>query len=90
MVHYSSPAWRDALWDKFFTGVPRRRRQSVEQYKIVRESLRALANRHGINQKTVAKWKNRATAYENLKTGPKEPKSTVLTVEDEAIVRSYP
>jgi transposase-like protein len=26
------------------------------------ESLRALANRHGINQKTVAKWKNRAAA----------------------------
>jgi Helix-turn-helix domain len=41
------------------------------------ESLRALANRHGINQKTVAKWKNRATASD-LKTGPKEPKSTVL------------
>ena len=52
------------------------------------ESLRALANRHGINQKTVAKWKNRATAAD-LKTGPKEPKSTVLTVEDEAIVVAF-
>ena len=52
------------------------------------ESLRALANRHGINQKTVAKWKNRATASD-LKTGPKEPKSTVLTVEDEAIVVAF-
>ena len=48
------------------------------------ESLRALANRHGINQKTV----NRATASD-LKTGPKEPKSTILTVEDEAIVVAF-
>ena len=52
------------------------------------ESLRTLANRHGINQKTVAKWKKRATASD-LKTGPKEPKSTVLTVEDEAIVVAF-
>ena len=52
------------------------------------ESLRTLANRHGINQKTVAKWKNRTTASD-LKTGPKEPKSTVLTVEDEAIVVAF-
>ena len=33
-----SPAWRDALWDKFFTGAPRRLRQSVEQYKIVKRA----------------------------------------------------
>ena len=51
-------------------------------------SLRTLANRHGIYQKTVAKWKNRTTASD-LKTGPKEPKSTVLTVEDEAIVVAF-
>jgi 2-methylisocitrate lyase-like PEP mutase family enzyme len=30
--------WRDALWDKFFTAVPRRLRQSVEQYKIVKRA----------------------------------------------------
>lgn len=42
----------------FFTGAPRRRRRSIEQYNIVQESLRALAKRYGINQKTMAKWKN--------------------------------
>ncbi len=47
------------------------------------ESLRALARRHGINQKTVAKWKNRISATD-LPTGPKEPRSTVLSVEDDA------
>ncbi len=34
------------------------------------ESLRALANRYGINQKTVAKWKNRSSVAD-LPTGPK-------------------
>jgi hypothetical protein len=33
------------------------------------ESLRVLAQRHGINQKTVAKWKNRTYASD-LRTGP--------------------
>ena len=52
------------------------------------ESLRLLAKRHGINQKTVAKWKKRPTVSDNP-TGPKSPKSTVLTVEEEAIVVAF-
>jgi transposase InsO family protein len=52
------------------------------------ESLRALANRYGINQKTVAKWKKRASVVD-LPTGPKEAKSTVLSIEDEAIVIAF-
>ena len=40
------------------------------------ESLRALARRYGINQKTVAKWKERETVAD-LPTGPREAKSTV-------------
>ena len=51
-------------------------------------SLRALARRYGINQKTVAKWKKRASASD-LPTGPKEAKSTVLTVEDEAVIVAF-
>jgi len=43
------------------------------------ESLRVLAKRHGINPKTVAKWKKR-TLVADLPTGPKEPKSTVLWI----------
>jgi hypothetical protein len=37
-------------------------------------SLRVLAKRHGINPKTVAKWKKRTAAID-LPTGPKEPRS---------------
>jgi transposase InsO family protein len=52
------------------------------------ESVRALASRHGINPKTVAKWKKR-TAANDLKTGPRHPKSTVLTIEEEAVVVAF-
>jgi transposase-like protein len=49
------------------------------------ESLRALAKRYGINEKTVAKWKKR-TSVADLPTGPKQPRSTILFVEREAII----
>jgi transposase InsO family protein len=52
------------------------------------ESLRALAKRCGINQKTVAKWKARASVLDRP-TGPKDAKSTVLSVEEEAIVVAF-
>src|ERR1041384_1975445 len=51
-------------------------------------SLRALARRYGINQKTVAKWKRRSSVAD-LPTGPRDPRSTVLSVEDEAIIVAF-
>jgi hypothetical protein len=51
-------------------------------------SLRALAQRYGINPKTVAKWKKRASVAD-LPTGPREPKSTVLSIGEEAIVIAF-
>jgi len=51
-------------------------------------SLRALAKRHGINPKTVAKWRARASVADR-RTGPKDPRSTVLSPEDEAIVVAF-
>src|SRR5215208_5177472 len=44
-------------------------------------SLRVLAQRHGINPKTVAKWKKRPSVQDE-RTGPKEPRSTVLSPEE--------
>ena len=52
------------------------------------ESLRQLSKRYGINQKTVAKWKRR-TSVADMPTGPKEPKSTVLTIEEEAVIVAF-
>ena len=52
------------------------------------ESLRTLASRYGINQKTVAKWKRRSSVVD-LPTGPRQPRSTVLSIEDEAIIVAF-
>jgi transposase-like protein len=52
------------------------------------ESLRALARRYGVNQKTVAKWKRR-TSVADLPTGPQEPRSTVLSADDEAVIVAF-
>ena len=60
-------------------------RQAIQHSQ---ESLRALAKRYGINQKTVAKWKGR-TSVADLSTGPKEPRSTVLSAEEEAVVVAF-
>src|ERR1700745_438788 len=51
-------------------------------------SLRALAKRYGINQKTVAKWKQRSSPSD-LPTGPRDPRSTGLSVDDGAIVVAF-
>ena len=51
-------------------------------------SLRALSKRYGINQKTVAKWKRR-TSVADVPTGPKDARSTVLSVEEEAIIVAF-
>jgi transposase InsO family protein len=47
-----------------------------------------LALRHGINPKTVAKWRKRCSVAD-LPTGPKHPRSTVLTVQEEAVVVAF-
>src|SRR3954471_2093103 len=52
------------------------------------ESLRALAKRYGVNQKTIAKWKRR-TSVADVRTGPTEPRSTVLSIEEEAVVVAF-
>jgi hypothetical protein len=51
-------------------------------------SLSQLSRELGINPKTVAKWRKRATV-EDMKTGPKEPRSTVLTEAEEAVVVAF-
>jgi hypothetical protein len=47
------------------------------------KNLRALASHYWINQKTVAKWCKRSSVAD-LPAGPKEPRSTVLSIEADA------
>ena len=56
--------------------------------QLRQESVRALARRYGISPTTVQKWRKRATTAD-AKMGPKEPRSTVLTPEEEAIVVAF-
>ena len=80
--------WKDALWARFSTAAPRTTEAIRRAIQHSQESLRALAKRYGINQKTVAKWKKR-TSVADLPTGPKEPRSTVLSIEEEAIIVAF-
>ena len=52
------------------------------------ESLRTLSRRHGINPKTVAKWRKRSSTSDH-RTGPTVPKSTVLSIEQEAVIIAF-
>ena len=52
------------------------------------ESVRAAAKRFGISPTTVQKWRGRQTTAD-ARMGPKEPRSTVLTVEEEAVVVAF-
>src|SRR3954464_13930916 len=53
-----------------------------------RESVNALAKRYGVSPTTVQKWRKRSTTAD-APMGPKEPRSTVLTPEEEAIVVAF-
>lgn len=52
------------------------------------ESIRKLAKRFGVNPKTIAKWKNRDTVQDQP-MGPKQPRSTVLSQQEEAIIVAF-
>jgi len=56
--------------------------------QLRQESVRAAAKRYGISPTTVQKWRSRQTTTDAA-MGPKEPRSTVLTLEEEAVVVAF-
>ncbi len=52
------------------------------------ESLNQLTQRYDLDPKTVVKWKKR-THVHDAPMGPREPHSTVLTTEQEAIIVAF-
>jgi transposase-like protein len=52
------------------------------------ESLAKLAARYDLNPKTIAKWKKRAYVPD-APMGPKQPHSTVLTTEEDALIVTF-
>lgn len=60
-------------------------RRSIQQSQ---RSLSDLAREHGLNRKTVAKWRSR-TSTQDFPMGPKLIRSSVLTAEEEAAVVAF-
>ena len=53
-----------------------------------KESLKILAKKYSVNPKTVAKWRKR-NYIQDSPMGPKDPRSTVLTPEEEAVCIAF-
>jgi Integrase core domain len=60
-------------------------RRAIQQSQ---ESIAKLAKRDDLNPKTVAKWKKRSHV-EEVPMGPKQPRSTVLSTEEEALIVAF-
>jgi transposase InsO family protein len=58
------------------------------ELQAAQATTRSLAARHGLNPKTVAKWRKRTTTADRP-MGPARPRSTVLTEAEEAIVVEF-
>ncbi len=52
------------------------------------ESIAKLSARYGLNPKTVQKWKSRTYTHDSV-MGPKEKRSTVLSIEEEATIVAF-
>lgn len=50
--------------------------------------IQELAEQHGLNRKTVRKWRSRDTV-QDARMGPKDPRSTVLTPAEEAMAVAF-
>ena len=60
-------------------------RETIQNSK---ESLKQLSKRYHLNLKTVSKWKKRNFTTD-APMGPKKPRSTVLSLEEEAAIITF-
>ena len=79
-----SQEWKETLWDKCAT-ITHAVRAAIQRSQA---SLLVLRKELGINPKTVANWRKHTTV-EDLKTGPREPRSSILTEAEEAIIVAF-
>ncbi len=76
---------------RYGTNSPRKRHDTYAVRAAIRRSQASLAQlraEFGVNPKTAAKWSKR-TCVEDLKTGPREPRSTVLSETQEAMIVAF-
>ena len=82
------PFTPDFLWDRLSTAQPAEGTAVRRAVQRSQHSVAALARLHGIDRKTVAKWRKR-TSTEDAPVGPTTPRSTVLSVEDKATIVAF-
>src|SRR5680860_1060309 len=75
---------KEALWDRFYTAAPATMHAIRAALQRSQASIAALAQRFALNPKTVHKWKRRDFVHD-APMGPKTPRSTVLTPQEEAL-----
>ncbi len=56
--------------------------------QVSQESVRALARHYGVSPTTVQKWRKRQTVADE-RMGPKQVRSTVLSIEEEAVIVAF-
>lgn len=68
-----------------YMGAPEQQRRAIQNSK---ESIAKLSKHYNLNPKTIVKWRKRSFT-KDANMGPKHPRSTVLTLEEEAIIVAF-
>jgi hypothetical protein len=66
-------------------GAPEQQRRAIQNSK---ESIAKLSKYYNLNPKTIVKWRKRSFT-KDADMGPKHPRSTVLTLEEEAVIVAF-
>ena len=79
-----SQEWKDALWNKFVMAAPRPCTPSGLRYS--NRTLRSLSGAESLGSPQGGRQVAQASTLKDQKTGPKEPRSTILSEDAEAMV----
>src|SRR6516165_5674719 len=87
-ISHADPTLREALWDQILHGSAKTTHAVRAAIQRSKASIQELASRYDLNPKTVMKWRKRAFLYD-APMGPKVPRSTVLSAEEEALAVAF-
>ncbi len=76
---------REELWLHGCAKITETIRRAIQNSK---ESIAKLSRYYNLNPKTIVKWRKRSFTKDS-DMGPKHPRSTVLTLEEEAIIVAF-
>jgi hypothetical protein len=88
MVYYMLITITGGLMGQLLHGSARTTEAVRRVIQESKESIARLAKRYVPNPKTVAKWKKR-THVHDAPMGPKQPRSTIFTPEEEALIVAF-